>query len=641
MKNRLQLRHHMPETFPFSREEAVKYIDDKFRAYNRTEADGELLLSLTAEPLLVFYGESRLNSNVILAIGRNADNDPRPEYNMPYFLIDFARLDEDLTALTGKVEGLEEILDQVYADLEVCKADIQVCKEDIEALKRHIGEKGDSPAKDTVFGYIEGAYVAVTEEEHRATNVETALQSGIEANTAKIDNLVVNLEAERDARIEEDDDLAQLIKDEETRAKNVEETLTTTLNDEITRSNAEDLAIRQEIATLKKDKVVSANKTVIVGAPTENGTDIAVNIDYQTLVVNEGGVISVSADALDLKINENDKILTDDVNGLIATLSLKWVHASAEGEKDEIQLIGKNDSIISRIDVADFIKDGMLQSVELTRDEEGNPTALKFVFNVDSDKTEPVLIPIKDLIDIYEAGDGLEQVSNVFSLKLDEAGDGFLTVSSQGLKISGVKEFVGTSVEAEKSRAMLAEQELADRVAVNESSIATLTGNVGTDGSVKSNIYNAVIGATITDIAVEQAGEQSLIKKVVISDTPYFYASNSTADMKHGDEKLDVVIETVKTDVATNKDAITNLEAMLQTVTEQLQTVTEQLQTMTENYNNLLNNYNDLAGRMDALESNPVTITGTPNEIAVTKDPDSATYTIGFAPDAYFVAGEN
>ena len=150
-----------------------------------------------------------------------------------------------------------------------------------------------------------------------------------------------------------------------------------------------------------------------------------------------------------------------------------------------------------------------------------------------------------------------------------------------------------------------------------------------------------MIGATITDIAVEQAGEQSLIKKVVISDTPYFYASNSTADMKHGDEKLDVVIETVKTDVATNKDAITNLEAMLQTVTEQLQTVTEQLQTITENYNNLLNNYNDLAGRMDALESNPVTITGTPNEIAVTKDPDSATYTIGFAPDAYFVAGEN
>jgi hypothetical protein len=143
-----------------------------------------------------------------------------------------------------------------------------------------------------------------------------------------------------------------------------------------------------------------------------------------------------------------------------------------------------------------------------------------------------------------------------------------------------------------------------------------------------------VIGATITDIAVEQAGEQSLIKKVVISDTPYFYASNSTADMKHGDEKLDVVIETVKTDVATNKDAITNLVAMLQTVTEQLQT-------MTENYNNLLNNYNDLAGRMDTLESNPVTITGTPNEIAVTKDPDSATYTIGFAPDAYFVAGEN
>lgn len=634
----------MPESFPYTREEAIKYIETKFRYYNRTEDDGELLYSLPAEPLVLFYGESQLESKVILAIGRSGDGKDA-SYNMPYYLIDFTRLEEDLSALTEKVEGLGEILDQVYADLEACKADIQVCKEDIEALKKLIGEKGDNPAKDTVYGYIEGAYDAIKEEENRATIKETLLETDIKANATLIEALTSNLDQETKNRIEEDDDLRAMINEEKSRAQGVEETISETLSSEINRSIAEDLAIKGSIADLqekdvaleladKQNKVVSANKTIIVGAPTENGTDVAVNLDYKTLVVNEGGVIAVSAEALDLKINENDKVLTDDVNGLIATLSLKWVHANAEGEKDEIQLIGKNDTVISRIDVADFIKDGMLQSVELTRDEEGNPVAFKFTFNVDAEKDEPVIIPIKDLIDVYEAGNGLDLTANVFSLVLDQSGDGFLTLSSQGLKIVGVKEAIATAVAEEKSRATLVEQGLVDRITVNETALNTLNGSVGTEGSVKSMVYNAALGSVVTTITPEQAGEQSLIKKAVIDGTSYFYASNSTADMKHGNENLNTVIETIKSDVAENTEKIENTE-------NKLAELVAQYNNLVTNYNTLLASHNKLAERLTALENNPVSLVGTANEIAVTKDPNSsATYKIGFAPNAYFVAGE-
>ena len=54
-------------------------------------------------------------------------------------------------------------------------------------------------------------------------------------------------------------------------------------------------------------------------------------------------------------IRNNDPILTNDSNGLSTSLSLKWVHGDVEGVKDEIQLIGKDNIILSRIDIKELI----------------------------------------------------------------------------------------------------------------------------------------------------------------------------------------------------------------------------------------------------------------------------------------------
>lgn len=88
-----------------------------------------------------------------------------------------------------------------------------------------------------------------------------------------------------------------------------------------------------------------------------------------------------------------------------------------------------------------------------TKPDEGDayPT-LKLSFKVDSnDETispvQDVYVPLHDLVDNYFAGNGLEinDDTNTFSVKIDPASESFLTVTSAGVKLSGVQEAINAA----------------------------------------------------------------------------------------------------------------------------------------------------------------------------------------------------
>lgn len=62
-----------------------------------------------------------------------------------------------------------------------------------------------------------------------------------------------------------------------------------------------------------------------------------------------------------------------------------------------------------------------------------------------------IIIPVSDLVDVYIAGNGLEESNNQFSVKIDETGE-FLSVSSAGLKVSGVSTAISDAVDAAKDK---------------------------------------------------------------------------------------------------------------------------------------------------------------------------------------------
>lgn len=212
---------------------------------------------------------------------------------------------------------------------------------------------------------------------------------------------------------------------------------------------------------VKRGAITSNNKTVVIGDGADGGIDLKANVDGTTIVVDGGtGVMSVASAALvqyvgqdaiavseedegektiSLKLNAADKVLTQTNDGLLANINLTWSNTAG------LKLIGKGGAEIATIPATDFIKDGMLQNVELKTASAEEPvgeaqsgTFLVFTFNTDAG-SNVINLDVTSLIDVYTAGDGISVTGKVIAAKLDGSTEAFLTVGADGIKLSGVQ----------------------------------------------------------------------------------------------------------------------------------------------------------------------------------------------------------
>ena len=239
------------------------------------------------------------------------------------------------------------------------------------------------------------------------------------------------------------------------------------------------------LITVTRGEVTSKDKTVKMTDGTDGGFDVAVNIDGTTIIKNaSSGVLSVASGALtqykgsnavkvsevdpennktvSLSINSNDKVLTQSNDGLFADIKLAW------DNKQGLKLIGKNSIVITTIPASDFIKDGMLDNA--TYDEETHKITL--TFNTDAGK-QPVELNLSDLVDTYEAGNGLGLTGKVFSIKKSAEADseGFLKVGTDGIKVSGVQDAINTAA-----------AKASNKIAEKSTGRVTVTAKVEADG---------------------------------------------------------------------------------------------------------------------------------------------------------------
>ena len=146
---------------------------------------------------------------------------------------------------------------------------------------------------------------------------------------------------------------------------------------------------------------------------------------------------------------------------------------------------------------------------------------ITFVFDT-SEGEKTVIISVADLVDTYTAGNGLKLTDNQFSIVINEDSESYLTLTAEGLKISGIdaalatKANVGDSyTKAESDAKYLTEHQdisnlatkaevnildakvegynttLTDGVAANTSAITTLNSNALVDGSVDNKVKTA------------------------------------------------------------------------------------------------------------------------------------------------------
>ena len=290
--------------------------------------------------------------------------------------------------------------------------------------------------------------------------------------------------------------------------------------------------------------VASPTKTVSVTKADGGGVNLDVNIDNSTIVKDaESGVLSVASAALtqyvgenavtvssantsnnktvSLKINSEDKVLSQDNNGLSATLSIAY-----DSNERKLQLKGNSGNTISEIDATAFVKDGMLndtavftasattQSITFSRSSNTHEYSgltkenhyLAFEFKISSGESSSYNYEILDatsIIDVYKNGNGLELTDHTFSVKKADDSEGFLTIDKNGVKISGVTAAIAAAAASAKTEVKKAD---------NDNHINVTTSAV-TDGHVIYTI-SSVDTASATDLANETSNRIAADDKI-------------------------------------------------------------------------------------------------------------------------------
>ena len=149
---------------------------------------------------------------------------------------------------------------------------------------------------------------------------------------------------------------------------------------------------------------------------------------------------------------DGEKFLTldNETGKLGATVGLTYYTDTTGGKPVyEIRLTGKGGEVISTIDAKSFVKDGMLDSVELVANpaDQAAGTYLVFTWNTEAGLSEPMYVPVTDLIDVYTQGDGITIEDKVIKAKV-KSGDAYLEVTTDGIASKGIDTAITTAKNA-------------------------------------------------------------------------------------------------------------------------------------------------------------------------------------------------
>lgn len=204
------------------------------------------------------------------------------------------------------------------------------------------------------------------------------------------------------------------------------------------------IATREDL-TRKVTRVVAAdNKGIEIGGSEQTPT-VGIKLDPTQ------GNVTLSLGANGLKAEDTTALR--DVTG---QNFIKKSGTNVEGhlnltyntETKKINLEGFDSSVIASIDATAFIKDGMINTVELVTDPEShNPgTYLVITFNTDAGK-DAIYLDVTSLINVYQGTNGVQITGKHIHLIIDPTSEPYLSLSNSGIKVKGIDAKISKVVE--------------------------------------------------------------------------------------------------------------------------------------------------------------------------------------------------
>ena len=360
---------------------------------------------------------------------------------------------------------------------------------------------------------------------------------------------------------------------------------------------------------------INADIEAISGAVDANADAISALTDNFNIAVQEfqaadsvlSGAIDANADAIDtindtldtLKVKDvkaNDKVVAIDANGVLSSeLSLEYISSA-----QTIELKGISGEVISTIDATDFIKDGMLENVELVKAGEGKNTRLVFTFNTSHPSgSTPIEIDVEDFLNADEVATlerSLEQhkgdttlhftteektkLTNLYTkeelkAKFDEINSALTSNTQAHADLAAEIASANTNIAANKADIEAVSGVVADNIAKIDAVSGVVADNIAKideiSGKVDTNIANieAVSGkADANAEAIESINADiEAISGVIDTNIANIEAVSGKADANaEAIEGINADIEAVSGAVDANAEAIEGINADIEAI---------------------------------------------------------------------------
>ena len=185
-----------------------------------------------------------------------------------------------------------------------------------------------------------------------------------------------------------------------------------------------------------------ANEKITV-TPKLNGIEqTPVELDLSTFVTAEEFAEEIG------KLADNDTTysVAEGEKVLKLTDTVFSTEIGLKHENGMISLTGINGEVIAEFSDSDFVKDSVLEDVAY----DAETKEIVFTWKTEGEETKTDKVSVADFVQTYTVGNGLEANGNEFSVKVDSTSEEFLSVSENGIKVSGVL----TAIETAKQEAI-------------------------------------------------------------------------------------------------------------------------------------------------------------------------------------------
>ena len=352
-------------------------------------------------------------------------------------------------------------------------------------------------------------------------------------------------QAEAAARSSADDTINASLNAEVSRAKAAEAGLASSIAAETSRATAAESDLSSKIAT-EKERAAGAEATITISLNNEIS-------DRKQAVSNETARATAAEEALDEKIDSIEIVKVDPSDNTTAASYQLHLNGKTKGATIDIA----KDQSIKDIEVLDMNAtlngDGTIEA--------GNPagsTALCISYILADGSYKLARLDYSKFLEEAEFADGLIVKDHKVYVNIDSTSEDFLTVSSDGVKLSGVQGAIDASTASEKAARESADTELKNLI---NSSKDTLTDALNSEIERAKGAESTIASNLNAEVTRAKAAEGTLQTNI----------NNEAATRKSADDAINASVtaevarakaaeEANATAIATEKERATAAE---------------------------------------------------------------------------------